>query len=227
MTQGTSDHSIHKMIDHTLLKPDALRSEIDRLCEEAVRFQFATVCVQPFRVAQAVEALKESTVQICTVIGFPFGANRAEIKAMETVRAVADGATELDMVINLGALKDGNSATVENDIKSVVKASQGRLVKVILETAQLSDDEIILACGLAENAGAQFVKTSTGFGKGGATVEAVRLMRKTVGQRMGVKASGGIRDIATMQAMIEAGASRIGTSHGVALVSGGLGEGDY
>ena len=215
------------MIDHTLLKPDALREDVDRLCDEAMRFGFATVCVQPFRVAQASERLKDSPVKVCTVIGFPLGANRAEIKAMETVRAVTDGAHELDMVLNLGALKDGNFGAVENDIRAVVKASQGRTVKVILETAQLKDEEIVEACHLAEKAGAAFVKTSTGFGGGGASVEAVRLMKKTVGNRLGVKASGGIRDRATLEKMIAAGADRIGTSHGVTLLSGAGAGGDY
>lgn len=207
------------MIDHTLLKSDARREDIDRLCDEAVKFGFASVCVQPFRVAQAAERLKDSSVKICTVIGFPLGANRAEIKAMETVRAVTDGAQELDMVLNLGALKDGNVGAVENDVRAVIKASQGRTVKVILETAHLSESEIVEACQIAQRAGAAYVKTSTGFGAGGATVAAVRLMKSTVGDRLGIKASGGIRDKATMLAMIEAGATRVGTSHGVTIVS--------
>ncbi|MBX3020426.1 MAG: deoxyribose-phosphate aldolase [Bdellovibrionales bacterium] len=206
------------MIDHTLLKAEATRTEIDQLCDEAKQWQFATVCVQPFRVAQAVQRLKDSAVQVCTVIGFPLGANRAEIKAMETVRAVADGAREFDMVINLGALKDRNYAAVENDIQAVVTAAQGHPVKVILETCLLSDEEIVRACELAVKAGARFVKTSTGFSTSGAQINHVKLMRQTVGKIFGVKASGGIRDRATLLAMIEAGANRIGTSSGVALL---------
>ncbi len=215
------------MIDHTLLKAEATRVEIEKLCAEAKQFSFACVCVQPYRVALAAELLKDTPVKICTVIGFPLGANRAEVKAMEVVRAVADGAQELDMVLNIGAFKDGNRAAVENDVKSVVKAAQGRTVKVILETSLLDHFEIVDACKIAEAAGAEYVKTSTGFGRAGATVDQVRLMRKTVGDRMGVKASGGIRDRETFMAMVEAGASRVGTSHGVAILSGLTGQGDY
>jgi len=218
------------MIDHTLLKAEATRAQIEQLCAEAKKFRFATVCVQPFRVATCAELLKGSNVKVCTVIGFPLGANRAEVKALETVRACADGAGEIDMVMNIGALKDGNLAAVENDIASVVKAAQGRTVKVILETALLTDDEIKSACAVCMIAGADFVKTSTGFGPGGATVHHVKLMKEVVGDQLGVKASGGIRDRETMIAMIEAGASRIGTSNGVALMStagGNAGKGDY
>lgn len=209
------------MIDHTCLKPDTTRADVEKLCAEANEHGFASVCVPPFRVALATELLKESDVSVCTVIGFPLGHHRAEIKAMETVRACADGATELDMVINVGAVKDQNWAAVENDIKAVVTAAQGRLVKVILETSLLRDDEIVRACELSVKAGARFVKTSTGFSNGGATVHHVRLMRETVGKLFGVKASGGIRDRATVDQMIEAGANRIGTSAGVALLTGG------
>ncbi len=212
------------MIDHTLLKPEATRAQIEKLCAEAKQYRFATVCVQPFRVAVCAELLKGSQVKVCTVIGFPLGANRAEVKALETVRACADGAGEFDMVMNIGALKDGNLAAVENDIASVIKAAQGRTVKVILETALLSDEEIKSACAVCIIAGADFVKTSTGFGPGGATVHHVKLMKETVGDQLEVKASGGIRDRETMIAMIEAGATRIGTSNGAGMVSD---KGDY
>ena len=216
------------MIDHTLLKAEATRAQIEKLCAEAKQFNFATVCVNPFRVAMSAEILKGSNVKVCTVIGFPLGANRAEVKALETVRACADGAGEIDMVINIGALKDGNLAAVENDISSVVKAAQGRTVKVILETALLTDDEIRSACAVAVIAGADFVKTSTGFGSGGATVHHVRLMAEAVAGKAEVKASGGIRDRETMTAMVEAGATRIGTSNGVAIMgAAGSIKGDY
>jgi deoxyribose-phosphate aldolase len=214
------------MIDHTLLKAEATRADIDRLCAEAREFGFATVCVQPFRTAQAAQALAGSDVKVCTVIGFPSGAARAEVKALETVRAATDGAEEIDMVLNIGALKDGNFAAVENDIQAVVTAAQGRLVKVILETALLTQDEIVRACELSVKGGARFVKTSTGYGPGGATVEHVRLMRATVGKLFGVKASGGIRDRQSLLALIEAGANRIGTSHGVSLLREGAAGGE-
>jgi len=214
-----SARELAALIDHTLLKPEATRAEIEQLCREADEYEFASVCVHPFRVALAASLLKKS--KVCTVIGFPLGANRAEVKALESIRAVADGAVELDMVMNLGAFKEGNLAAVENDIASVVKASKGLLVKVILETCLLSAEEIATASAVCEIAGADFVKTSTGFGKGGATVEAVTAMHAAVGGRLGIKASGGIRDLKTAQAMIAAGATRLGTSQGIALVSGG------
>jgi deoxyribose-phosphate aldolase len=216
-----------KCIDHTLLKPEATRAEIDKLCQEAIQYKFATVCVQPFRVAQATELLLNSDVAVCTVVGFPLGAQRAEIKALETVRAIADGATEIDMVLNLGALKDKNYAAVQTDIEAVVKASRGRPVKVILETSLLSNEEIIKSCELARDAGAQFVKTSTGFSSGGATVEAVQLMKQTVGDKMKIKASGGIRTREAVQSFLDAGADRIGTSAGVAICSGVGGGSGY
>ena len=206
------------MIDHTLLSPEATRAQIEHLCAEAEQFGFASVCVHPFRVALAAGLLKKS--KVCTVIGFPLGANRAEVKALETVRAIADGAEEIDMVMNIGAFKDGNLAAVENDIAGVVKAAKGALVKVILETCLLSPEEIASASAVALIAGADFVKTSTGFSKSGATVEAVAIMYEAVGASLGIKASGGIRNLETAMAMIRAGASRIGTSHGVALVGG-------
>jgi len=215
------------MIDHTLLKPEATRADIDKLCAEARQFKFASVCVHPFRVAQAVQALEGTKIKVCTVVGFPLGANRAEVKALETVRAITDGATEIDMVINLGAVKDKNWGNVENDIRGVVVAAQGHMVKVILETCLMTDEEIRRSCELSVKAGARFVKTSTGFSKHGASVEHVRLMRETVGKVFGVKASGGIKDHKTLMAMIEAGANRIGTSSGVELLQGGAVDGAY
>lgn len=215
------------LIDHTLLKPEASRPEIEKLCAEADRFKFASVCVQPYRAALAAEILQKSSVKVCTVIGFPLGANRAEVKALEAVRAVADGALELDVVLNIGAVKDGNWALVTTEIEAVVKAARERIVKVILETALLTDDEIVRACEVSRDAGALYVKTSTGFSKHGATEAAVRLMSRTVGEDMGVKASGGIRDLETVLRMVDAGANRIGTSYGVAIMEGGAGGGDY
>ena len=225
LTQGASSWAA--MIDHTLLKADATRVQIDQLCREAATNHFASVCVHPFRVAQAAEALKDSDVKVCTVIGFPLGANRAEVKALETIRAVADGATEIDVVINLGALKDRNWAAVENDLAGVVTAARGHVVKVILETSYLDDAEIVRACEISVKAGARFVKTSTGFGGGGATVAHVKLMRQTVGKMFGVKASGGIRTAEQMRDLIAAGASRIGTSGGVELIRGTSTEDAY
>ncbi len=223
LTQG----ALAALIDHTLLKPDATRAEIEKLCAEAAHYNFASVCVQPYRAAIATELLKNSDVKVCTVIGFPLGANRAEIKALEAVRACTDGALELDMVINIGAAKDKNWSVIQTEIESVVRAAQERLVKVILETSLLSADEIVHACKLARDCGAIYVKTSTGFLGGGATVEAVQLMKKTVGEDMGVKASGGIRDLETLMKMVDAGANRIGTSSGVGIMETGAGTGAY
>jgi deoxyribose-phosphate aldolase len=213
------------LIDHTLLKPDATRAEIERLCSEADKYKFASVCVSPSRAALATQLLGKSSVKVCTVIGFPSGSHRAEIKALEAVRAVADGALELDMVINIGAVKDRNWALVQTEIESIVKAGGERLVKVILEAALLTPEEIVKTCEISRDAGAMYVKTSTGFAKHGATVEAVQLMRKTVGEDMGVKASGGIRDYETLIKMVDAGANRIGTSSGVAILEGPHGAG--
>ena len=223
LTQG----ALAAMIDHTLLKPDATRAAIDQLCAEALANQFASVCVNPFRVAQASEALAKTSVKVCTVIGFPLGANRAEVKALETIRSVADGATEIDMVINVGAVKDRNWAAVENDIAGVVTAARGNVVKVILETSLLTNDEIVRACEVSVKAGARFVKTSTGFGGGGATVAHVALMRQTVGKLFGVKASGGIRTADQLHELIHAGANRIGTSGGVSLIRHGVSGNAY
>lgn len=210
------------MIDHTLLKPEATRSEIEKLCAEAKTYSFCSVCVNPGNVRLAAKLLQGSGVKVCTVIGFPLGASTPAIKAMETRDAIANGATEVDMVINVGALKSGDYDLCARDIRAVVDAAEGQaLVKVILETCLLTDEEKRKACLMAKNAGAHFVKTSTGFNKGGATVEDVALMRQTVGPGMGVKASGGVRDRAAAERMVAAGANRLGTSSGVAIVTGG------
>lgn len=217
-----------KLIDHTALKPDTKKEAIVTLCEEAKQYDFASVCVNPTWVETAAELLKGTDVKVCTVIGFPLGANTPETKAFETTDAIAKGATEVDMVINIGALKDKNDALVERDVRAVVEAAKGKaLVKIIIETCLLTEEEKVRACELSVKAGVDFVKTSTGFSTGGATVEDVALMRKTVGPNIGVKASGGVRDEKGMDAMIEAGATRIGTSSGVALVSGKTATTDY
>ncbi|PFK45800.1 deoxyribose-phosphate aldolase [Bacillus cereus] len=217
-----------KLIDHTLLKPDTKKEAIVTLCEEAKKHDFASVCVNPTWVETAAELLKGTDVKVCTVIGFPLGANTPETKAFETQDAIAKGATEVDMVINIGALKDKNDELVERDVRAVVEAAKGKvLVKIIIETCLLTEEEKIRACELSVKAGVDFVKTSTGFSTGGATVEDVALMRKTVGPKIGVKASGGVRNGQDMDAMVEAGATRIGTSAGVALVSGKTATTDY
>ena len=213
-------NAIRTYIDHTLLKPDATPEQIRRLCTEADENGFASVCVNPAYVPLAAELLKDSAVNVCTVIGFPLGMNATAIKAAEAIKAVQDGADELDMVIQVGQLKSGNLAYVEDDIRAVVEAGGGRLVKVIIETALLTDEEKVTACQLAQRAGADFVKTCTGFSGGAASVHDIALMRKTVGPDMGVKASGGVRDYASAVALIEAGATRIGTSSGVAIAAG-------
>ncbi|MCR4426401.1 MAG: deoxyribose-phosphate aldolase [Firmicutes bacterium] len=214
------------MIDHTLLKPDATEAQIRKVCEEAIQYRFASVCVNPTNVALCASLLKGTGVRVCTVIGFPLGATTPTAKAMETRDAIANGAQEVDMVINVGALKSGNYDLVKRDIQAVVDAAAGKAVtKVILETALLSDEEKIRACLIAKYAGADFVKTSTGFGPGGATAEDIALMRRTVGESMGVKASGGIRDTQTAEKMVKAGATRIGASASVAIVKGGASDG--
>lgn len=214
--------SLAKMIDHTLLKQDATKAQIIELVQEAKKYKFASVCVHPTWVKTASELLHdEQDVNVCTVIGFPLGATTTEVKVFETKQAVENGATEIDMVINIGALKEQNDLFVLEDIQSVVRAANDRaIVKVIIETCLLTNEEKIRACKLAKNAGAHFVKTSTGFSTSGATVEDVQLMREVVGSKMGVKASGGIRDKEKAIAMIEAGANRIGTSSGVTIVNG-------
>lgn len=212
--------ALASIIDHTLLKATASSDEIINLCREAVEYGFGTVCVQPCYVKLAAEELRTTPVRVATVIGFPLGANTSEIKAAEAVEAVANGAAELDMVLNVGALIEGRLEYVEADIKAVVTAAAGALIKVILETCYLSKEEIVLGCQLAVAAGADFVKTSTGFGTGGAKADHIRLMRRTVGPNVGVKASGGIRSYQDAITMIQAGASRIGASASIQIVSG-------
>jgi deoxyribose-phosphate aldolase len=211
---------IARLIDHTLLKPDATRDQIVTLCEEARTHAFASVCVNPVWVPLCADLLRGSETRVCTVVGFPLGATLADVKAVEAGRCVAAGACEIDMVIDVGGLKSGDYARVERDIAGVVDASHrgGALVKVIIEAALLTDDEKVRACVLSRVAGADFVKTSTGFASGGATAEDVALMRRVVGPAMGVKAAGGVRDLKSAQAMIEAGADRIGASVGVKIV---------
>ncbi len=211
-----------RYIDHTLLRPDATAAEIDQLCREAEQYHFASVCINPTWVKRAAENLRGTPVPVCSVIGFPLGATTPEIKAMETRRALRDGAREVDMVLNIGALKSGDYDLVRTDIEKVVDAAHdgSAVCKVILETALLTDEEKVLASSLAKQAKADFVKTSTGFGPGGATVYDVALMRETVGPEMGVKASGGVRTADDAEDMIAAGASRIGASAGIEIVGG-------
>lgn len=217
---------LSKYIDHTILKPDATKEDIKKICSEAIEYDFASVCVNQFYTDMVNVLLKDSDVMTCTVVGFPLGASEPSVKACETVEAVKAGSDEIDMVINVGALKDGNDDFVKYDISEVVKAAAGKTVKVILETCLLTKEEIVKACKLSVEAGANFVKTSTGFSKGGATVEDVKLMKDTVGDQALVKASGGVRDYETAMAMINAGASRIGASAGVAIVSHEVAKGD-
>lgn len=221
--------SIITRIDHTLLKADATKGQILKVVEEAKQYGFASVCVNPVWVKTASEELRGiSKVKVCTVIGFPLGASAPEVKAFEATQAIRDGADEVDMVINIGALKDGHDEMVVRDMVGVVEAAAGKaLVKVIIETCLLTDEEIVKACQLAVSAGADFVKTSTGFSTGGATTEVVALMAKTVGPGIGVKASGGVRNIADAEAMIQAGATRLGTSAGVAIAQGLNSKSDY
>jgi len=214
------DSKIARFIDHTLLKPEATQEQVEKLCEEAKKFDFATVCVNPGYVSLAAGFLKSSNIGVCAVVGFPLGATTSNIKAIEAKETINNGATEIDMVINIGALKSKNYKLLLNDIKEVRETTQGHILKTILETGLLTEDEIVKACQLAKEAGADFVKTSTGFGPGGATVKIVKLMHQTVGPNMKVKASGGIRTRRKAWAMIKAGASRIGTSSGVAIVTG-------
>jgi len=218
--ESEAAREVARYIDHTLLKPDATRDEILKICEEGVRFGFASVCINPIWVRDAACALRGSGVKVCTVIGFPLGANEPDTKAYEARRAIFDGASELDMVINVGALKSGDHDLVSRDIRGVVQVAHevGYICKVIIETALLTDEEKVSACLIAKEAGADFVKTSTGFSKGGATAADVALMRRAVGGQMGVKASGGVRDLKQAQEMIHAGATRIGASVGVKII---------
>jgi deoxyribose-phosphate aldolase len=215
-----------KYIDHTALKPETTAGEVDQLCEEAEQYHFATVCVNPSWVRRAADNLRGSEVKVCSVIGFPFGATTAEIKAMEARRAIRDGAREVDMVINIGALKSGDHPTVLTEMEKVVDSAHeaGAIVKVIIETSLLTDEEKVIASAMAKKAKADFVKTSTGFSDGGATVYDVALMRETVGPDMGVKASGGVRTASDVEDMIAAGATRIGASAGVQIVGGNEGD---
>lgn len=215
--------NVGQMIDHTLLKANATKTEIVKLVEEAKQYKFASVCVNPTWVKTAAEMLADTKeVKVCTVIGFPLGATTSDTKAFETKNAIENGATEVDMVINIGALKDKQDALVEEDIRAVVEAAKGKaLTKVIIETCLLTDEEKIRACELSVKAGADYVKTSTGFSTGGATASDIQLMRKTVGPVVGVKASGGVRNREDAMAMIEAGATRIGASSGISIINGG------
>jgi deoxyribose-phosphate aldolase len=222
------EFGIRAKIDHTLLKPEATKDEIVRLCQEAAANCFASVCVNPNWVALSAELLRESQVKVCTVVGFPLGAHVPDVKAYETRRAVQDGAREIDMVINIGALKSHDHALVERDIRAVVEACGPHVVsKVILEMVLLTTEEKIAGCTLAKAAGADFVKTSTGFAGGGATLEDVKLMKQVVGDDMGIKAAGGIRSQEDARAMIEAGATRLGTSASIKIVRGEKSEGKY
>lgn len=217
---------INRMIDHTILKADATKADVMKIIEEAKKYRFYSVCINPTWVGLAAKELQGEPVAVCTVIGFPLGANTTETKAFEATNAIANGAAEVDMVINIGELKDGNYEKVQKDIEAVVAAAKDKaLVKVIIETSLLTNEEKVKACELAKAAGADFVKTSTGFSTGGATVEDVRLMRETVGPEMGVKASGGIHNAKEAEAMIEAGATRLGASSGVAIMNGLSGTG--
>jgi deoxyribose-phosphate aldolase len=214
------------MIDHTLLRPDATRGEIETLCREALDHHFATVCVNPTWVALCASRLRGSSIKVCSVVGFPLGATTPDVKHYETRRAIFDGATEIDMVINVGTLKSGDLRAVERDIEAVTQPCRdaGVISKVIIEAALLTDDEKVTACTLAKAAGADFVKTSTGFAKSGATVADVALMRRVVGEDMGVKAAGGVRDYEGLKALVAAGASRVGASAGVRIVREATGD---
>lgn len=213
-------NNLSSMIDHTLLKPESSKEAVEKLCQEAKAHNFAAVCVNPCHIELCKEILKDSPVKIATVVGFPLGANTKEVKAFETLDAINKGAEEIDMVINIGALKDKNYDKVKEDIEGVVNAAKGKaIVKVIIETSLLTDEEKIKACELSMEAKADFMKTSTGFSTGGATIEDVKLMKSVVGDHMQVKASGGVKDLETAKAMIAAGASRLGTSSGVQIVS--------
>lgn len=218
---------ISKYIDHTVLAADADEKKIEKLCQEARDNDFASVCVNTCWVKKCAELLKGTDVNVCTVVGFPLGAMDTEAKAFEAALAVKNGATEVDMVLNVGYIKSGMYAEAEEDIRKVKEACDGKLLKVILETCLLTKEEIVKASELSMAAGADYVKTSTGFSKGGATAADVALMRKTVGDKLGVKASGGIRDYETAMKMIEAGASRLGCSAGIAIINGASSDAEY
>ena len=219
---------IAKMIDHTILKPEATEKEVIKLCKEAVKYTFALVCINPLLVPVAATELEGTDIEVCTVIGFPLGATTTEVKAFETKDVIEKGATEVDMVINVGKLKERDLEYVKNDIKAVVEAAKDKaLTKVIIETCLLTDEEKVIACQLSKEAGADFVKTSTGFSTGGATAADIKLMRETVGPDMGVKASGGVRSREDALAMIENGATRIGASASIAICEGTKSNSNY
>ena len=220
MTHAQTGHDLAAMIDHTLLKPDALPQDIETLCREAVEWRFCSVCVNSCHVKACTAALADTDVKVCAVVGFPLGAMATSAKAFEASRAVADGAAEIDMVINIGLLKFGDTQAVAGDIQAVKAACGTAVLKVILETGLLTQEEKVTACNICKDLDVGFVKTSTGFGHGGATIEDVRLMRETVGPDIGVKASGGVKDMNTALEMVRAGASRLGTSSGVAIAKG-------
>lgn len=218
---------LSRYIDHTLLKADAQLAQVEKLCAEAIEHSFFSVCVNTSYASTCAVLLKNTPVKVCCVVGFPLGTMETASKAFETQTAVKNGASEIDMVIHVGALKDRHMDYVRDDIKAVVAAAQGKIVKVIIETSLLNHEDKVLACQAALDAGAHFVKTSTGFGGGGATVEDVKLMKSVVGNKLAVKASGGIKDAQQALALIEAGASRLGTSSGVIIVQGGNAQGGY
>lgn len=224
---GGTEMNVAKYIDHTLLKPDSTREQIDKILEEAKKYQFKSVCINPTHVSYASQQLLDTDVLVCTVIGFPLGATTTDVKVFETENAIKNGASEIDMVINIGALKDQRYDEVQKDIEGVIAAANGKTVKVIIEKVLLTDEEKVKACELAEKAGATFVKTSTGFAGGGATPEDVKLMKDTVGNRLEVKASGGVRSLEDFEKMIEAGATRIGASAGVQIIEGLDSNSDY
>jgi deoxyribose-phosphate aldolase len=227
LKNGGTEMNVAKYIDHTLLKPDSTREQIDKILEEAKKYQFKSVCINPTHVSYASQQLLDTDVLVCTVIGFPLGATTTDVKVFETENAIKNGASEIDMVINIGALKDQRYDEVQKDIEGVIAAAKGKTVKVIIETVLLTDEEKVKACELAEKAGATFVKTSTGFAGGGATPEDVKLMKDTVGNRLEVKASGGVRSLEDFEKMIEAGATRIGASAGVQIIEGLDSNSDY
>ncbi len=218
--------NLNKYIDHTVLKADTPKAKVQQIIDEAIQYDFMSVCINPIWVSFAAEKLAATDVKVCTVIGFPLGANMSAVKAFEASEAIKNGADEVDMVINIGAAKDGDWDLVESDIQAVVDASGDVLTKVIIETSLLTDEEKVKACQAAVRAGADFVKTSTGFSTAGATVADIALMRQTVGPDLGVKASGGVRSIADAQAMIDAGATRLGTSNGVDIMKGNVADGN-
>ncbi len=218
--------NLNKYIDHTVLKADTPKAKVQQIIDEAIQYDFMSVCINPTWVSFAAEKLAATDVKVCTVIGFPLGANTSTVKAFEAAEAIKNGADEVDMVINISAAKDGDWDLVESDIQAVVDASKDVTTKVIIETSLLTDEEKVKACQAAVRAGADFVKTSTGFSTAGATVADIALMRQTVGPDVGVKASGGVRSIADAQAMIEAGATRLGTSNGVDIMKGNVADGN-